>query len=171
MPGPAALIALAARLGIPKAAKLVAEKGVKFLQKRIRQAQKQKTKKQEATGKKFTKKGSQRKQEKATQRKKPKVDSGLSIEESKKLKKVLDRKEKEWRDLAKKEDENFKRISLTIDNFLSCRNIFLLIHGEGKESILRKILDLEEKNHIPILYFLSKFKGDVNVYTDVKINS
>ena len=73
--------------------------------------------------------------------------------------------------LAKKEDENFKRISLTIDNFLSCRNIFLLIHGEGKESILSKILDLEEKNHIPILYFLSKFKGDVNVYTDVKINS
>ena len=80
MPGPAALIALAARLGIPKAAKLVAEKGVKFLKKRIRQAQKQKTKKQEATGKKFTKKGSQRKQEKATQRKK--VDSGLSIKAS-----------------------------------------------------------------------------------------
>ena len=79
MPGPAALIALAARLGIPKAAKLVAEKGVKFLQKRIRQAQKQKTKKQEATGKKFTKKGSQRKQEKVTQRKKPKVDADLSI--------------------------------------------------------------------------------------------
>ena len=79
MPGPAALIALAARLGIPKAAKLVAEKGVKFLQKRIRQAQQQKTKKQEATGKKFTKKGSQRKQEKATQRKKPKVDADLSI--------------------------------------------------------------------------------------------
>ena len=82
MPGPIALIALAARLGIPKAAKLVAEKGVKFLQKRIRQAQKQKTKKQEATGKKFTKKGSQRKQEKATQRKKPKVDSGLEIKKS-----------------------------------------------------------------------------------------
>ena len=79
MPGPAALIALAARLGIPKAAKLVAEKGVKFLQKRIRQAQKQKTKKKEATGKKFTKKGSQRKQETATQRKKPKVDADLSI--------------------------------------------------------------------------------------------
>ena len=80
MPGPAALIALAARLGIPKAAKLVAEKGVKYLQKRIRQAKKQKTKKKEATGKKFTKKGSQRKQETATQRKK--VDSGLSIKAS-----------------------------------------------------------------------------------------
>ena len=89
MPGPAALIALAARLGIPKAAKLVAEKGVKFLQKRIRQAQKQKTKKQEATGKKFTKKGSQRKQETATQRKKPKVDSGLSIKKN-------PRKQRDW---------------------------------------------------------------------------
>ena len=104
MPGPAALIALAARLGIPKAAKLVAEKGVKFLQKRIRQAQKQKTKKQEATGKKFTKKGSQRKQEKATQRKKPKVDSGLSIKKKKELKKLksdkgLD-KEEYWEDLT-----------------------------------------------------------------------
>ena len=90
MPGPAALIALAARLGIPKAAKLVAEKGVKYLQKRIRQAKKQKTKKKEATGKKFTKKGSQRKQETATQRKKPKVDSGLEIKYKQKLKKRFD---------------------------------------------------------------------------------
>ena len=78
MPLPAALLAQAARLGISKAATYT----YKQLQKRIRQAQKQKTKKQEATGKKFTKKGSQRKQEKATQRKKPKVDSGLAIKKS-----------------------------------------------------------------------------------------
>ena len=40
MPGPAALIALAARLGIPKAAKLVAEKGVKYLQKLVAKVKK-----------------------------------------------------------------------------------------------------------------------------------
>ena len=79
MPGPAALIALAARLGIPKAAKLVAEKGVKYLQKRIRHAQKMQKFHKEATGKKFTGEGSKRKQKTATQRKKPKVDSGLSV--------------------------------------------------------------------------------------------
>ncbi len=80
--GPAALIALAARLGIPKAAKKLAEKGFKAFQRYVAKIEKQKTKQQEATGKKFTKKGSQRKQETATQRKKPKVDAGLEIKKS-----------------------------------------------------------------------------------------
>ena len=82
MPGPATLIALAARLGIPKAAKLVAEKGVKFLQRLVTKAEKQVTKQQQTAGKKFTGEGSKRKQKTATQRKKPKVDSGLEIKKS-----------------------------------------------------------------------------------------
>ena len=101
MPGPAALIALAARLGIPKAASYTYKK----LKKLVTKAQKKKKTKQTEAEKGYKGKGSKRKQEKVTQRKKPKVDSGLSIEESKKLKKVLDRKEKERRDLSKKEDE------------------------------------------------------------------
>ena len=40
MPGPAALIALAARLGIPKAAKKLAEKGFKYLQKLVTKVKK-----------------------------------------------------------------------------------------------------------------------------------
>ena len=99
MPGP--LIALATGLGIRNAAKYT----YKQLQKLITKAQKKKKTKQTEAEKGYKGKGSKRKQEKVTQRKKPKVDSGLSIEESKKLKKVLDRKEKEWRDLSKKEDE------------------------------------------------------------------
>ena len=79
MPGPAALIALAARLGIPKAAKLVAEKGFKYLQRLVTKAEKQVTKQQKTSGKKFTGEGSKRKQKTVTQRKKPKVDSGLSV--------------------------------------------------------------------------------------------
>ena len=82
MPGPAALIALAARLGIPKGAKIIAEKGFKYLQRLVTKAEKQVTKQQKTSGKKFTGEGSKRKQEKATQRKKPKVDSGLSIKAS-----------------------------------------------------------------------------------------
>ena len=82
MPGPAALIALAARLGIPKAAKLVAEKGFKYLQRLVTKAEKQVTKQQKTSGKKFTGEGSKRKQKTATQRKKPKVDSGLEIKKS-----------------------------------------------------------------------------------------
>ena len=82
MPGPAALIALAARLGIPKAAELLAKKGFKYVQKLVSKAQQQVTKQQKTSGKKFTREGSKRKQEKATQRKKPKVDSGLSIKKS-----------------------------------------------------------------------------------------
>ena len=82
MPGPAALIALAARLGIPKAAELLAKKGFKYVQKLVSKAQQQVTKQQKTSGKKFTGEGSKRKQEKATQRKKPKVDSGLSIKKS-----------------------------------------------------------------------------------------
>ena len=80
--GSAALIALAARLGIPKAAKIIAEKGFKYLQRLVTKAEKQVTKKQKTAGKKFTGEGPKRKQEKATQRKKPKVDSGLSIKKS-----------------------------------------------------------------------------------------
>ena len=80
--GPAALIALAARLGIPKGAKIIAEKGFKYLQKLVTKAEKQVTKQQKTSGKKFTGEGPKRKQKTATQRKKPKVDSGLSIKKS-----------------------------------------------------------------------------------------
>ena len=69
MPGPAALIALAARLGIPKAAKLVAEKGFKYLQKRIAKAQKKKTTKQTEAEKGYRGQGSKRQQEKVNKRK------------------------------------------------------------------------------------------------------
>ena len=82
MPGPAALIALAARLGIPKGAKIIAEKGFKYLQRLVTKAEKQVTKQQKTSGKKFTGEGPKRKQESATQRKKPKVDSGLSIKKN-----------------------------------------------------------------------------------------
>ena len=78
MPGPAALIALAARLGIPKAAELLAKKGFKYVQKLVSKAQQQVTKQQKTSGKKFTGEGSKRKQEKVTQRKKN-IPSGLSI--------------------------------------------------------------------------------------------
>ena len=80
--GPAALIALAARLGIPKGAKIIAEKGFKYLQRLVTKAEKQVTKQQKTSGKKFTGEGSKRKQKTATQRKKPKVDSGLEIKKS-----------------------------------------------------------------------------------------
>ena len=81
--GSAALIALATRLGIPKGAKILAEKGFGYLQKLVKKAQNQLTKQQKTAGKKFTGEGSKRKQEKATQRKKPKVDAGLTIKEIK----------------------------------------------------------------------------------------
>ena len=80
--GSVALIALAARLGIPKGAKIIAEKGFKYLQRLVTKAEKQVTKQQKTSGKKFTGEGSKRKQKTATQRKKPKVDSGLSIKKS-----------------------------------------------------------------------------------------
>jgi|13_taG_2_1085334.scaffolds.fasta_scaffold53730_2 hypothetical protein len=76
MPGPAALIALAARLGIPKAASLT----YKQLQKRIAKAQKQKKSKQTESEKGYRGQGSKRQQEKVIQRKKedkPKVDLGI----------------------------------------------------------------------------------------------
>ena len=76
--GPAALIALAARLGIPKGAKIIAEKGFKYLQRLVTKAEKQITKQQKTSGKKFTGEGSKRKQKTATQRKKN-IPSGLSI--------------------------------------------------------------------------------------------
>ena len=87
--GPAALIALAARLGIPKAAELLAKRGFKYLQKLaekgfkafqryVAKIEKQKTKQQQTAGKKFTGEGSKRKQKTATQRKKN-IPSGLSI--------------------------------------------------------------------------------------------
>ena len=80
--GPAALIALASRLGIVKGAKIIAEKGFKYLQRQVNRALKQQEKVQKSAGKAFKGKGPQRKQEKVTQRKKkdkPKVDSDLSI--------------------------------------------------------------------------------------------
>ena len=80
--GPAALIALAARLGIPKGAKIIAEKGFKYLQRLVTKAEKQVTKQQKTSGKKFTGEGPKRKQKTVTQRKKPKVDSGLEIKKS-----------------------------------------------------------------------------------------
>jgi hypothetical protein len=76
--GPAALIALAARLGIPKGAKIIAEKGFKYLQRLVTKTEKQVTKQQKTSGKKFTGEGPKRKQESATQRKKN-IPSGLSI--------------------------------------------------------------------------------------------
>ena len=66
MPGPAALIALAARLGIKKAATYT----YKQLQKQITKAQKKKNIKQTEAEKGYKGKGSKRKQEKVTQRKK-----------------------------------------------------------------------------------------------------
>ena len=100
MPGPAALIALAARLGIPKAASYTYKK----LKKLVTKAQKKKKTKQTEAEKGYKGKGSKRKQEKVTQRKKPKVDSGLSIKKKKELKKLksdkgLD-KEEYWEDLT-----------------------------------------------------------------------
>ena len=82
--GPAALIALASRLGIAKGAKIIAEKGFKYLQRQVNRALKQQEKVQKSAGKAFKGKGPQRKQEKVTQRKekdKSKVDSDLSITE------------------------------------------------------------------------------------------
>ena len=76
--GPAALIALAARLGIPKAASYTYKK----LKKLVTKAQKKKTTKQTEAEKGYKGKGSKRKQEKVTQRKKPKVDADLSIKKS-----------------------------------------------------------------------------------------
>lgn len=76
MPGP--LIALATRLGIAKAAQIAKDKGYKFLQRKINKALKSKTKQQEAAGKAYKGKSSQRKQEKVTQRKKN-IPTGLSI--------------------------------------------------------------------------------------------
>ena len=78
MPGPAALIALAARLGIPQAAKKLAEKGFKAFQRYVAKIEKQKTQQQKTSGKKFTGEGPKRKQKTATQRKKN-IPSGLSI--------------------------------------------------------------------------------------------
>jgi len=76
--GSVALIALASRLGIAKGAKIIAEKGFKYLQKLVTKAEKQVTKQQQTAGKKFTGEGSKRKQKTATQRKKN-IPSGLSI--------------------------------------------------------------------------------------------
>ncbi len=73
--------------------------------------------------------------------------------------------------LVNNEDEDFYRISLTIEEFLPCKNIFLIIHGNEKKSVLKRILDLEERDDIPILHFLSQFKGEVNVCTDIEIST
>ena len=66
MPGPAALIALAARLGIPKAASYTYKK----LKKLVTKAQKKKKTKQTEAEKGYKGKGSKRKEQKVTQRKK-----------------------------------------------------------------------------------------------------
>ncbi len=73
MPGPAALIALAARLGIPKAASLT----YKQLQKLITNTLKKETKKKKVSGKGFRGQGLKRKQKDITKRKN--IPSGLSI--------------------------------------------------------------------------------------------
>ena len=66
MPGPAALLAQAARLGIPKAATYT----YKQLQKLIAKAQKKKKTKETKAEKGYKGKGSKRKEQKVTQRKK-----------------------------------------------------------------------------------------------------
>ena len=76
--GPAALIALAARLGIPKGAKIIAEKGFKYFQRLVTKAEKQVTKQQKTSGKGFTGYGSKRQKGGVTKRKKN-IPSGLSI--------------------------------------------------------------------------------------------
>ena len=57
---------------------IIAEKGFKYLQRLVTKAEKQVTKQQKTSGKKFTGEGPKRKQESATQRKKN-IPSGLSI--------------------------------------------------------------------------------------------
>ncbi len=98
MPGPAALIALAARLGIPKAASLT----YKQLQKLVAKAQKKKTKQQKTSEKKFTGKGPERKQEKVIQRKKPKIDSDLAIKKKKATKLLKQANLKSFREYDRK---------------------------------------------------------------------
>ena len=68
-------------------------------------------------------------------------------------------------------DEDFYRISLSIKNFLSCEKVFIIMHGQGKESILDLLVKSEKRDDIPILHFLSLFQGEVNVYTDIKTGS
>jgi len=76
MPGPAALIALAARLGIKKAATYT----YKQLQKQITKAQKKKNIKQTEAEKGYKGKGSKRKQEQVRQRiKNSMTGAGLAI--------------------------------------------------------------------------------------------
>ena len=75
--GSTALIALAARLGIPKGAKIIAEKGYKYLQKLVTKAGKQAGRDLQAAGKGFRGQGSKRKQKDITKRKN--IPSGLSI--------------------------------------------------------------------------------------------
>ena len=74
MPLPAALLAQAARLGIPKAATYT----YKQLQKLITNTLKKETKKKKVSGKGFRGQGSKRKQKDITKRKKN-IPSGLSI--------------------------------------------------------------------------------------------
>ena len=76
---PAPLLALALRLGITKAAQIVKDKGYKFLQRKVNKALKSKTKQQESAERAYKGKSPKRKQEQVKQRKKSKVDSGLSI--------------------------------------------------------------------------------------------
>ena len=74
---------VAARLGIKLATYMIGKQLKKGAAKKLRKAITKKraeiAKEKEATGKAFKGKGPQRKQEKVTQRKKPEVDSDLSI--------------------------------------------------------------------------------------------
>ena len=105
--GPAALIALASRLGIAKGAKIIAEKGFKYLQRQVNRALKQQEKVQKSAGKAFKGKGPQRKQEKVTQRKKPEVDSDLSINREKFIKKYKKEQEKKLKSDKGKDKEEY----------------------------------------------------------------
>ena len=105
--GPAALIALASRLGIVKGAKIIAEKGFKYLQRQVNRALKQQEKVQKSAGKAFKGKGPQRKQEKVTQRKKTEVDSDLSINREKFIKKYKKDQEKKLKSDKGKDKEEY----------------------------------------------------------------
>ena len=105
--GPAALIALASRLGITKGAKIIAEKGFKYLQRQVNRALKQQEKVQKSAGKAFKGKGPQRKQEKVTQRKKTEVDSDLSINREKFIKKYKKDQEKKLKSDKGKDKEEY----------------------------------------------------------------
>ena len=76
MAGPAALIALATRLGIPNAAKILADKGFKYFQRYVAKIQKTKETKTKEAGKGFRGKGSGRQKDPIKERN---IPTNLSI--------------------------------------------------------------------------------------------